>query len=160
VGSARPVERCSKPEAVQQARAVVLVQQQVGQLRDPHAQRPGSVAVHAERGLLGHHSAGEHRGGLLAQQGCDLLLEPGDGAALGVHVPLLDAELRGVPRDVVHRLPGRPARGPEDVLLTLSRDLAEALDHVVHVNILVPGGTPSSTASTSSWRAVRATRCG
>ena len=27
-------------------------------------------------------------------------------------------------------------------------------------SILVPGGTPSSTASTISWRAVRATRCG
>ena len=121
-----------EPEAVQQPRPVVLVLQEVGELGDADPQGTGAVAPDPQRGLLGHDPAREHRRRGLAQQLGDLLLEPRDRAPLGVHVPLVDAELLGRLRNCSHRLGRRLPRGPEDVALAGPGGLPEAFDDLAH----------------------------
>jgi hypothetical protein len=91
-------------QAVQQPRAVFLVQQQVAEVgqRDPADARP--VGVHPERHLLGHDPAGKEGRRLNAEQLDELRLEPLNRAGLAVVVPLLDAKLGARPGQVRERL--------------------------------------------------------
>ena len=92
-----PVGEVVELEAVQPARTVVLVLEQVGEVGDRDPLRTGAVAPDPQGRLLGHDPAGEERGGRLAEQLGHLGLDLRDGTLLGVHVPLVDAQLlRGV----------------------------------------------------------------
>ena len=87
-------------QAVQQARAIVLVQQQVAEVRQRHPAGARPVGVNPERHLLRHDPAGEERRRLDAEQLDELRLKPPDRAGLAVEVPLLDAKLGARPRQV------------------------------------------------------------
>jgi hypothetical protein len=84
---------------VQQPWPVLLVHEQVGEVRDRHPPRALPVAPDAQHHLLRSHAADEeHRGGLVQQLG-HLAFEHRDRAAVAVPVPLLDAEAFGIDRE-------------------------------------------------------------
>ena len=100
-------------EPVQQARTVVLVLEQVGEVGDRHTLRVRAVRPDAERRLLGHHPAREERHGRLAEQLGHLSLDLGDRAAFGVDVPLGELERLGVVGHRAEHVGRRPGWMPE-----------------------------------------------
>ena len=118
-------------QAVEQPRAVFLVQQQVAEVRQRHPADARPVGVHPQRRLLGHDPGREERRRLDAEQLDQLRLKPPDRAGLAVDVPLLDAKLVARPRQV-RQGPGRRAEDlPGDGVGTGPRGDADAGGEIV-----------------------------
>ena len=101
-------------QAVQQPRAVFLVQQQVAEIRHSHPADARPVGVHPQRRLLRHDPGREERRRLDPEQLDQLRLEPPNRAELAVHVPLREAELVARPRQVREDLGRRSEHLPGD----------------------------------------------
>ena len=138
-------------EAVQAARAVVLVLEQVREVGDRDPLRAGAVAPDAQRRLLRHDPAREERGRGLSEELGDLRLEPGDRAALGVDVPLGDVHRLGLVGDHPQHLARCPGWVPEDGGVAGPRGSAEALHQLVVAHVLTQAAGCAGGQTPSGW---------